>query len=295
MSWREKLNLSAIKPGLHQQLNKHNNLTCIMATTCYVNNIPSYFSPKLLNVHEVITLPIVLTWSLCVYTCSFMNKTLIKRNRSWTWEAKNSLSSKQHKGPRFCGRVTAAAGEVMRYTPYSPDWSLIIQQDTTHFQMKKKKIYIYYHISWNLHQQISMTSKMLVRVQVLDSTHRTGSKQTTDRFCKVTFEVTNCWNVIAPECIYCQVCALQNWMVSFAPRKSVIVSNAGSNVSTIWTPHVIKTWLMLRKLLLTIYTIIQNGTWEWLIRVHALWVTFWCKLALCNAQRGGLRIHVRFI
>lgn len=42
---------------------------------------------------------------------------------------------------------------------------------------REKKIYIYYHISWNLHQQISLTSKMLVRVQVLDSTHRTRSKQ----------------------------------------------------------------------------------------------------------------------
>lgn len=144
----------------------------------------------------------------------------------------------------------------------------------------RKEIYIYYRISWNLHQHISMTGKMLVRIQVLDSTSWTRSRRTTDRFGKVTFEVTNCWNVIAPECVYCQVCALQNWMVSFAPRKSVSVSNAGSNVSTIWTPHVIKTFLMLRKLLLTIYTIIQNGTWERLITVHALWVTFWCKLAL---------------
>lgn len=164
----------------------------------------------------------------------------------------------------------------------------LLHSKTPHI-FREKKIHILSH--WNLHQQISMTSKMLVRVQVLDSTRRTRSKQTTDRFCKVTFEVANCWNVIAPECIYCQVCALQNWMVSFAPRKSVSVSNAGSSVSTIWTPHVIKTWLTLRKLLLTIYTIVQNGAWEWLITVHALWVTFWYELALCSAQRGGLRIH----
>lgn len=143
MSWKEKWNLSAIKPGLHRQLN--NNLKRIVSTAYYVDNIRRFFVLlyKLLNAHEVITLSIVLIWSLCVYTCSFMNKTLIKRNRFWTWQAKNSLSSKQHKGPRFCGRVTAAAGEVMRYRPYSPDWSLIIQQDTTHFQ--KRNLHILSH------------------------------------------------------------------------------------------------------------------------------------------------------
>lgn len=45
---------------------------------------------------------------------SFMNKSLMKRNRSWTLEDENSLSSKQHKGAALRWRVTAAASMVIR-------------------------------------------------------------------------------------------------------------------------------------------------------------------------------------
>lgn len=101
------------------------------------------------------------------------------------------------------------------------------------------------------------------------------------------FEGVNCWSVTSSECVYCQVSAPRNWMVSFVPRRSVSVSAAGGGVSTIWTPRVIETWLILSESLLAIYTLFLNGMWEW-IRIHALWIMVWCSVCI---EVACVRIH----
>lgn len=63
---------------------------------------------------------------------------------------------------------------------------------------------------------------------------------------------------------------------------------SGSNVSTFWTPHVVKTWLIFRMLPLTINTSIRDRGWEWWITI----ANYDCilghiqrrKLTMCNEE-----------
>lgn len=72
-------------------------------------------------------------------------------------------------------------------------------------------------------------------------------------------------------------------VVRFTLWQSVSDSNAGSSVGAIWVPHVIKTWLIFRTLLLTIST--ANGESEgerFLKKIMNLRSDFLCKTTMCQ-------------
>lgn len=144
-----------------------------------------------------------------------------------------------------------------------------------------------------MHQQNHTSSIDLCVVTGFSSPEQWKSIRLLTIFAKWLFEGVNCWSVTSSECVYCQVSAPRNWMVGFVPRRSVSVSAAGGGVSTIWTPRVIETWLILSESLLAIYTLILNGMWEW-IRIHALWIMVWLVLVQC-AQRCRAYVFTRHI